>query len=157
MNIGRIDTRGIDLDLTKNFYFDAGQLALRTQATHLLEYMEYNDQSGTETDRVDYVGTTGGLYVDWRGLAGATWYGNDWEVGADIQYLSDGESSYKPVEAMTYLNLKAGWDMSDALRLSAGIDNATDEEPEDTSGYGDWNSSYDFQGRYAWAGVSYQF
>ncbi|WP_237067216.1 TonB-dependent receptor plug domain-containing protein [Microbulbifer guangxiensis] len=157
MNIGQIDTRGIDMDVTKNFYFDAGQLALRAQATHLLEYMEYNEQSGTESDYVNYVGTTGGLYVDWRGLASAMWYGNDWEAGAEVQYLSDGESAYKPVDAMTYLNLKAGWDVSDAMRLSAGIDNVTDEEPEDTSGYGDWNSSYDFKGRYAWAGFSYQF
>ncbi|WP_295800584.1 TonB-dependent siderophore receptor [uncultured Microbulbifer sp.] len=157
MNIGQVDTRGIDLDIIQNFHFDAGQLALRAQATHLLEYNEFNEQSGTETDYVDYVGTTSGLYVDWRGLASAMWYGNDWEVGAEVQYLSEGESSYKPVDAMTYLNLKAGWDVNESLRLSAGLDNATDEEPEDTSGYSDWNSTYDFQGRYLWAGASYQF
>ena len=157
MNIGQVDTRGIDLDIIQNFHFDAGQLALRAQATHLLEYNEFNEQSGTETDYVNYVGTTGGLYVDWRGLASAMWYGNDWEVGAEVQYLSDGESPYKPVDAMTYLNLKAGWDVNDNLRVSAGLDNATDEEPEDTSGYSDWNSTYDFQGRYFWAGASYQF
>ncbi|MEW5249884.1 TonB-dependent receptor [Microbulbifer sp. 2201CG32-9] len=157
LNIGRTDTRGIDLDVSKSFYFNAGQLDLRAQATHLLEYEEFNEQSGTETDLVNFVGTTSGLYVDWRGLASATWYGNDWQVGTDIRYLSDGESSFRPIDAVTYLDLNAGWTVTDAVRLSAGIDNVTDEEPEDVSGFGDWNSAYDFRGRYAWAGVSYEF
>nr|WP_242523891.1 TonB-dependent receptor [Microbulbifer salipaludis] len=85
------------------------------------------------------------------------WYGSDWEAGLEAQYLSEGESAYKPVGAVTYVNLKAGWDLSDSLRLSTGIDNVGNVEPEDTSGYNDWNSSYDFKGRYFWAGASYQF
>lgn len=157
MNIGQIDTRGLDIDVVQNLHFDAGQLALRAQGTRLFEYTEFNEQSGTESDWLDYVGTTGSLYVKWRGLASATWYGNDWEAGAEMQYFSDGESAYKPVKSMTYLNLKAGWDLSDATRLIAGIDNVADKKPEDTSGYGDHNGSYDFKGRYFWAGASYQF
>lgn len=157
MNIGQVDTRGVDIDIIQNLNFDAGRLALRAQATRLLEYNEFNEQSGTESDYLDYVGTTGGLYVKWRGLASATWYGNDWDLGAEMQYFDDGESAYKPVKSMTYLNLRAGWDINEATRLSAGIDNVADKEPEDTSGYGDWNSFYDFQGRYFWAGASYQF
>ncbi|WP_066966892.1 TonB-dependent siderophore receptor [Microbulbifer sp. Q7] len=157
MNIGQVDTRGVDIDIVQNLHFDAGQLALRAQATRLLEYNEFNKQSGTESDYLDYVGTTGGLFVKWRGLASAMWYGSDWEAGLEAQYLSEGESAYKPVGAVTYVNLKAGWDLSDSLRLSTGIDNVGNVEPEDTSGYNDWNSSYDFKGRYFWAGASYQF
>ncbi|WGL16353.1 TonB-dependent receptor [Microbulbifer bruguierae] len=157
MNIGKVDTRGVDVDIVHNLHFDAGRLGLRAQASRLLEYNEFNEQSGTESDYLEYVGTTGGLYVKWRGLASATWYGNDWDLGAEMQYFDDGYSAYKPVNSMTYLNLRAGWDINEGTRLSAGIDNVADKAPEDTSGYGDWNSFYDFQGRYFWAGASYQF
>ncbi|WP_193165070.1 TonB-dependent receptor plug domain-containing protein [Microbulbifer hainanensis] len=156
MNIGEINTRGVDIDVVQNFHYDAGELALRAQATRLLEYEEYNSQTGQTTDRMDYIGTTNEAYVKWRGLASATWYGDNWNLGADVQYLGDGHSPYMAMPSHTYLNLKAGWDVSDAVRLSAGVDNVTDREPATTSG-SDWNSAYDFQGRYAWAGVNYQF
>ncbi|WP_299596011.1 TonB-dependent siderophore receptor [uncultured Microbulbifer sp.] len=156
MNIGQIDTRGVDVDIVQNLHFDSGRLGLRAQASRLLEYNEFNEQSGTESDYLEYVGTTSGLYVKWRGLASATWYGNDWDMGVDMQYFDDGYSPYLPVKSMTYLNLKAGWDVNESTRLSAGIDNVSDKDPHTTSG-SDWNSFYDFQGRYLWAGASYQF
>lgn len=156
MNIGEINTRGIDLDVVQNFHYDAGQLALRLQATHLLEYEEYNEQTGQTSDYVEYVGTSSTLYPEWRGLASAIWYGDDWSVGAEVQHIGEGDSPYLHVPSHTYLNLQGGWDVNDALRLSAGVDNVADREPSTTSG-SDWNGSYDFKGRYAWAGVSYQF
>ncbi|WP_160152679.1 TonB-dependent siderophore receptor [Microbulbifer sp. ALW1] len=160
MNIGQIDTRGVDIDITQNFHFDTGRLALRAQATRMLEYTEYNEQTDTESDYLGEVGITSEMYVDWRGLASAMWYGNEWEAGVEAQYFDGGISSSPylvDVDSKTYLNLRAGWDVNDTLRLSAGLDNVTNEEPQDTSGYGDWNSFYDFQGRYFWAGASYQF
>jgi iron complex outermembrane receptor protein len=160
MNIGQIDTRGVDLDIVQNFHFDAGQLALRAQATHLLDYTEYNAQTDTETDKMDYIGTTGEMYVKWRSLVGATWYAGNWDMGLDVRYLHKGETpageDFLPMSSRTYLDLKGGWDVSDQLRLSAGVDNVADREPAATTG-SNWNSSYDFRGRYAWAGVSYQF
>ncbi|WP_413664463.1 TonB-dependent receptor plug domain-containing protein [Microbulbifer sp. CNSA002] len=156
LNIGEINTSGIDIDVVQNLYYDAGKLALRAQATHLLEYEEYNTQTDQTTDYVDYIGTTGDAYTKWRGLASATWYADSWDFGADIQYIGDGHSPYMDMPSHTYLNLKAGWDVNDSMRLTAGIDNVTDREPSTTSG-SDWNGTYDFQGRYAWAGVSYQF
>ncbi|BBM00514.1 TonB-dependent receptor [Microbulbifer sp. GL-2] len=156
LNIGEINTSGIDIDVVQNFHYDAGKLALRAQATHLLEYEEYNSQTDQTTDRVDYIGTTGDVFTKWRGLASATWYADNWDFGADVQYIGDGHSPYLDVPSHTYLNLKAGWDVNEAMRLSAGIDNVTDREPSTTSG-SDWNGTYDFQGRYAWAGVTYQF
>ncbi|MFC6634776.1 TonB-dependent receptor plug domain-containing protein [Microbulbifer taiwanensis] len=156
MNIGEINTKGVDIDVVQNFHYDAGQLAVRAQATRLLEYEEFNSQTNQTTDKMDYIGTSSEVFVKWRALASATWYGSDWDLGADIQHLSDGHSEYLRVPSHTYLNLKAGWDVNEATRLSAGIDNVTDREPATTSG-SDWNSAYDFQGRYAWAGVSYQF
>ncbi|WP_444895123.1 TonB-dependent receptor domain-containing protein [Microbulbifer sp. SSSA005] len=156
MNIGEINTSGIDIDVVQNFHYDAGKLALRAQATHLLEYEEYNSQTDQTTDRVDYIGTNSEAYTKWRGLASATWYADSWDFGADIQYIGDGHSPYLDMPSHTYLNLKAGWDVNDTTRLTAGIDNVTDREPATTSG-SDWNGTYDFQGRYAWAGVTYQF
>ncbi|WHI50532.1 TonB-dependent receptor [Microbulbifer sp. MLAF003] len=156
MNIGEINTSGIDIDVVQNFHYDAGKLALRAQATHLLEYEEYNSQTDQTTDRVDYIGTTSEAYTKWRGLASATWYADNWDFGADIQYIGDGHSPYMDMPSHTYLNLKAGWDVNESMRLTAGIDNVTDREPSTTSG-SDWNGTYDFQGRYAWAGVTYQF
>ncbi|MCX2783543.1 TonB-dependent receptor [Microbulbifer thermotolerans] len=157
MNIGEISTRGIDLDIINNLHYDAGQLALRLQASRLLEYDEYNEQSGQTSDWVGYVGTNSGLYVKWRGLASATWYGSDWNLGLEAQYLGKGESSYRPIPSHTYLNLRAGWDLNDAVSLTAGVDNLTDREPATTTSTSYWNSAYDFMGRYAWAGISYQF
>ncbi|WP_288131021.1 TonB-dependent receptor [Microbulbifer sp.] len=160
MNIGQIDTRGVDIDIVQNLHFDAGRLALRAQATRMLEYTEYNEQTETESDYLGEVGLTGGMYVDWRGLASATWYGNGWDAGIQAQYFDSGISAspYElAIDSQTYLNLRGGWDASDSLRVTAGLDNVTNEEPQDTSGYSDWNSFYDFQGRYYWAGVSYQF
>ncbi|WP_444883850.1 TonB-dependent receptor plug domain-containing protein [Microbulbifer sp. PSTR4-B] len=161
MNVGEINTSGIDIDVVQNFHYDAGKLALRAQATHLLEYEEHNTQTGSTTDYLDYIGTTGGTYTKWRGLASATWYADNWDFGADIQYIGDGHSEELDMPSHTYLNLKAGWDVSEAMRLTAGIDNVTDREPSYTSIHSavsfDTNSTYDYQGRYAWAGVTYQF
>ncbi len=156
MNIGEINTRGIDLDVIQNFHYDAGQLALRLQATRLLEFEEYNEQTDQTTDKLEYIGTNSTLYPEWRGLASATWYGSDWNVGAEVEHIGEGDSPYMHVPSHSYLNLQAGWDVSDELRLSAGVDNVADREPSTTSG-SDWNGSYDFKGRYAWAGISYQF
>lgn len=160
MNIGQIDTRGVDIDVIQNLHFDAGRLALRAQATRLLDYTEFNEQTGKESDYLGEVGITGELYVNWRGLASAMWYGNDWEAGVEAQYFDGGVSSEPylvDIDSKTYLNLRGGWDVNDTLRLTAGLDNVTNEEPQDTSGYSDWNSFYDFQGRYFWAGATYQF
>ncbi|WP_444942789.1 TonB-dependent receptor plug domain-containing protein [Microbulbifer sp. ZKSA006] len=156
LNIGEINTSGIDLDVVQNLYYDAGKLALRAQATHLLEYEEYNSQTDQTSDYVDYIGTSSEAYTKWRGLASATWYADSWDFGADIQYIGDGHSPYLDMPSHTYLNLKAGWDVNESMRLTAGIDNVTDRDPSTTSG-SDWNGTYDYQGRYAWAGVSYQF
>ncbi|MFA0790192.1 TonB-dependent receptor [Microbulbifer echini] len=155
-NIGEINTSGIDIDVVQNFHYDTGKLALRAQATHLLEYDEYNAQTEQTTDKVDYIGATGDAFTKWRGLASATWYADNWDFGADVQYIGDGHSPYLDMPSHTYLNLKGGWDVNDAMRLTAGIDNVTDREPSTTSG-SDWNGTYDYQGRYAWAGVTYQF
>ncbi|WP_444932249.1 TonB-dependent receptor plug domain-containing protein [Microbulbifer sp. SSSA002] len=157
LNIGEISTKGIDIDLTQNLYFDAGKLALTAQATRLLEYEIYNTETDATSDYLDYVGTNSSLYVKWRGLASATWYADNWDFGVDAQYLSEGDSPYAHVPSHTYLNLKAGWDVNDNMRLTAGIDNIANREPSYTSSWYDVNSSYDSQGRYAWAGVSYQF
>ncbi|WNZ57191.1 TonB-dependent receptor [Microbulbifer sp. MKSA007] len=157
LNIGEIRTKGIDLDVVQNLYFDTGKLALRAQATRLLEYEIYNTETEATSDYLDYVGTSSGVYVKWRGLASATWYADNWDFGIDAQYLSDGQSPYVDVPSHTYLNLKAGWDVNDNMRLTAGIDNIADREPSYTSSWYDVNSSYDYQGRYAWAGISYQF
>lgn len=158
MNIGEISTRGIDLDITNNYHFNAGQLALRLQATRLLEYDEYNEQTEQTSDWLGYISNTGGMYVKWRGLTGVTWYANnDWNLGLDVRYLGNGESPDRDMPSHTYLDLRAGWDVNENVRVSGGIDNLNDREPTDGSGYSDWNSSYDFRGRYAWAGVSYQF
>lgn len=157
MNLGQINTKGVDIDMTQNFDFDAGQLALRAQATRLLEYEEFNTQTGQTTDYKGYIGTSSGMYVKWRALTSATWYGNDWNVGVDAQYIDNGHSPYLDVPSTTYLNLKAGWNVTEAMSLSAGVDNIADREPFDGSGGGDWNSTYDYQGRYFWAGATYQF
>ncbi|WP_346839032.1 TonB-dependent receptor [Microbulbifer sp. SAOS-129_SWC] len=156
MNIGEINTRGIDLDVVQNFHYDAGQLGLRLQATRLLEFEEYNEQTDQTTDKLDYIGTNSGLYPKWRGLASTTWTADNWSLGAQVEHIGAGDSPYMHVPSHTYLNLKAGWDVNDAMHLSAGVDNVTNREPSTTSG-SDWNGSYDFKGRYAWAGVSYQF
>ncbi|WP_444923364.1 TonB-dependent receptor plug domain-containing protein [Microbulbifer sp. DLAB2-AF] len=156
-NIGEINTKGLDLDIVQNFHYDTGKLALRAQATHLLEYEEFNSETGETSDYVDYIGTSSSAYTKWRGLASATWYADNWDFGADVQYIGDGHSPYVNVPSHTYLNLKAGWDVNESMRLTAGIDNVTDRDPSYTSSYDDVNGTYDFQGRYAWAGVTYQF
>ena len=157
LNIGTINTKGVDVDVVQNLDFTAGHLALRAQATRLLEFTEYNSQTGKTTDYEGYVGTSSGMYVKWRALTSATWHGSDWNLGVTAQYIGDGDSPYLKVPSATYINLRTGWDVSEAVSVSAGIDNLADREPFDGSGGGDWNSTYDYQGRYFWAGASYQF
>ncbi|MCH9691941.1 MAG: TonB-dependent receptor [Gammaproteobacteria bacterium] len=159
-NLGRIDTSGIDFDITQNLNFNAGRLALRMQATHLLEYEEFDKKTGQTTDLLGKVTEGIGVYTKWRGLASVTWYSDNWDAGIDFEHTGSGETfTEEPtsVSSRTYLNLKAGWNINDALRLSAGVDNLSDQEPQDLTGNGAFASSYDFRGRYAWAGVSYQF
>ncbi|MGQ9427465.1 TonB-dependent receptor plug domain-containing protein [Gilvimarinus sp. F26214L] len=156
MNIGQVDTRGVDLAVAKNMRFDAGNLALNLKASRLLDYTEFNEQTGQESDYLGYVGTNSEMFVEWRGLASAMWFGSNWEVGLETEYFDSGETPYVEADSKTYLNLRGGWDVNDAFRLTAGLDNVGDEEPQDM-GLSSWNSFYDFKGRYYWAGATYQF
>ena len=158
MNTGKVDTRGIDFGIDHTFNFNAGQLVLNAQATRLLEYKETNKENGKVDDWLGYIDLNSGLYTEWRGLANATWYGNDWDTGLKVRYIGSGDGDYVGrIPSQTYLDLNASWNVNDQLRLSAGIDNVADKDPETTYGDQYWNTSFDFQGRYAWAGVSYQF
>lgn len=165
-NTGFIETSGIDVDLTQNMYFDAGELSYSIQVNYLLTY-DFENPDGSVEDDIGYVTSIGSaVYSEWRGLANVQWTADRWSMGATVQYIGEGYNDdyaiygpeyYNNIDAVTYLDLNGSYKLSETAMLRAGIDNVLDKEPQMITVFDDVNGSYDFRGRYFWVGVTASF
>ncbi len=161
VNQGFEKTSGIDFTVDNTWDIAEGELVVSLTASHLLRY-DIETETGDVLDYKGYVGSTGGVYTDWRGLATVNYYADRWNAGARVRYLHDGVADNDfAVPSATYVNLNGGYMINDTLELTGGIDNVFNKKPPFTadygSGYGELNGEYDFLGRYVWIGAKATF
>jgi iron complex outermembrane recepter protein len=141
INLGGIETSGIDVQL--NWGFDAlgGSMNLNS-VVNFLDY--YRDQQSLTAPVIDRTGTlsapgNGGGQYDYRVLNTLTYMRDNWSVGLRHNFLPDIENAaYATNKATTvqgadsYHNFAAfgSYSVNERITVRGGIDNLLDQDPE---------------------------
>ncbi len=170
VNTGSIETSGIDFDLSYNAELDTmGKLSTKLIGTYLTDWTSEPVEGEGFIECLGHWDRTScnNPTPEWRWNLVNSWT-TPWDttITGTIRYmggtdeLNDGPTS---LDAATYLDLAASWDVLENTTLRFGINNLLDEEPEIVpnapSGNGNGNTfpgSYDSLGRYIFAGVTYR-
>ncbi|MBI1188749.1 MAG: TonB-dependent receptor [Alphaproteobacteria bacterium] len=148
-NIGSVHVEGIDYSFQYVFDLGAsGELTLGLDGTHALEssYQPSDDAGviqclglyGKQCGLPSTVtGTTGGPQSEDRWVQRTTWSVGNFDFSYRWRHLSavridNGTPGVAPesasIPAYDYIDLAAGWQVNDALRVNLRVDNVTDEE-----------------------------
>lgn len=155
-NVGNQDTSGIDVNIA--YRFDALGLTWRVNndTTWLLKFKQ---------DGIDYTNTVDGNfggYAELRNNFNLQAGQGDWNVTyfnryiGNTDYLADGSK----IDSVLYHNIATSYIVTDALTLSLGVKNLTDEEPSYVANGSDGGTVpevFDTIGRQIYGGVSYRF
>ncbi|NBW07478.1 MAG: TonB-dependent receptor [Caulobacteraceae bacterium] len=185
INIGGLKTSGVDVNANYGFDLDTvglsqyGSIGLSFVGTWLdtLETDTGTNTASSVSDCVGYYGSAqcGVPNPEWRHRFRATWQ-SPWnvDVSATWRYYSEvdfGSSLTGPVsgrldsklDAMSYLDLSANWQITDTVSGRVGVNNVLDTDPPlsvaaGTGGNGNtYPQLYDAMGRYVFFGISAAF
>jgi outer membrane receptor protein involved in Fe transport len=148
LNIGGLETSGVDLQL--NYRVNLSDLGFESlpgalTLNQLINYLgKYETQASPGAPFLDYAGTvasslqgTSGQYR-WRSLTTLGYTTPTLDVRLSWRHLPsarDGSvvlnplSTVRGVPSYDIFNLSAGWQMTDALTLRAGVDNLFNKDP----------------------------
>ncbi len=185
INIGGLKTSGVDINANYGFDLDTvglsqyGSIGLSFVGTWL-DTLETDSGTNTASSISDCVGYYGSAQCgvpnpEWRHRFRATWQ-SPWsvDVSATWRYYSEvdfGSSLTGPVggrldsklDAMSYLDLSANWQITDTVSGRVGVNNVLDSDPPlsvaaGTGGNGNtYPQLYDAMGRYVLFGISAAF
>ena len=174
-NGGDLQTDGVDMQLDWRFDLGPGQLGFNWLVTWTDSYTVGLDNSGVPAD--EFVGTVGrgfflvdGAVPEWKSNLHVSYAWGDLTVGAVWRYIdgmTDADPDLSPVfkvPSMDYFDLNAGYEftsgMLEGLRLGAGVENLTDEDPPIFPSFIQANtdpSQYDVFGRRYYMSLTYAF
>src|SRR5690606_36539587 len=85
----------------------------------------------------DYLAGSIGAIPRWRGQYSLGWEHGRWRLGYDAQWIGDLEErggelypgTVHHISGQVYQDLYAGFDFTEGLSATAGVDNFTDEDP----------------------------
>ncbi|UXI69387.1 TonB-dependent receptor [Tahibacter amnicola] len=184
LNLGRIDTKGVDLGVKYRLPETAfGNFRFGVDATYTAQYNQtIFDQSGRPTGVIYGAGHFNrqiGNFARWRGLGSVSWDKGNWDASWTMRYVGgfrlgslrpDGDSAdgtFKNVVvdygARTYHNLQAGYTIEPInTRIDVGVDNVFDKKPPILYQNNVVNANtdpvtFDTVGRYFFARVSVKF
>ncbi|AJC46459.1 TonB-dependent receptor [Xanthomonas sacchari] len=179
VNIGKLDTQGIDLGFNYVLPETAfGKFTVAVDSTYLHRYDI--DTEDTVIHMAGRYSASYGNYAHWRAHALVGWKLGNWDAswttrwigkmqvgsGDPTQYMSaDGVFKGVVLDYGSYMyhNLQVGYDMAGAnLRLDLGVDNLTNKQPPMMYQNNVLNantdvSTYDTLGRYYWMRATYRF
>ncbi|MCF6329798.1 MAG: TonB-dependent receptor, partial [Henriciella sp.] len=167
-NSGFLETTGIDVNATYSFEtsFMPGNINL-TYAALFLDQWDFQASPASAVQSCD--GQFGNFcddpISDYKHLATAGW--SDGPYSAQLRWEYIGESDADDgrgltLDAVSYINLNGAWDINDNLRISGGIDNLLDQEPEIlpsniSEQSNTFPSTYDVFGRTAYISAKVRF
>ncbi|NBW07729.1 MAG: TonB-dependent receptor [Caulobacteraceae bacterium] len=182
LNIGGLKTSGIDLNA--NYGFDLGDVGLPTWGKVGMSFVgtwlsTLETDTGTQTassvyDCVGYFGSDqcGVPNPEWRHRARVTWstpwpveLSGTWRYYSAVDYGSSLTGSVSgrldsTLEAMSYFDLAASWDVRDNVTARVGINNVLDTDPPMTTVGSNGNTYpqlYDALGRYMFVSLTANF
>ena len=179
LNSGKLETNGVDFDVTYNFTTEFGDFNLVWDATYTDEYLLINDQGVASSN---FAGTNQGDagYPRWKSSFNGTWTMDDLAVTYSLQYIGDQteDCELAPVDTDTWMcsdveggtnhlgstvyhDIQASYFLSEYdVRLTFGINNLTDKQPpvSTTAFANSFDASlYDPTGRFMYGRVTVKF
>ncbi|WP_196139327.1 TonB-dependent siderophore receptor [Aliikangiella sp. G2MR2-5] len=169
LNIGFLETEGVDFDVSYQFEMaEQGKLTFKLLGTYLMKFDNQPTPVSEVIECVGYWDRTSCLNPrpEWRWNLATTW-NTPWDMTitgtvryfGDVDELNNGPTD---LDAQTYFDIGATWDVASNTQLRFGIKNLLDDEPpivpNAPSGVGNGNTfpgSYDTLGRYVFAGIKY--
>ncbi len=138
VNVGGIDTDGIDFDLRYAFETDIGDWVVQLDGTYLLGYEK--EIAGGEV--IDHTGrfevNHDGFFTELRSNLTVNWSVDDWSVTGTARYIggvTETEAGWwtdpfdRDVESMTTFDLQGTWQAMENVALTVGADNIFDKQP----------------------------
>jgi len=159
---------GIDINTAYKFSLFGLSSRVTLDVTRLLKH-ESTPFTGQPTiDKVGFITEDQGSYTKWRANASYGVTTDDWAASYSLRYIggandvngSDLDPLGKSVGGVTYSDLSASWFYSNALTISAGIDNLFDKKAPYLTSWNDANTdvmTYDLLGRRGFVRVTYKF
>ncbi|MEI4548308.1 TonB-dependent receptor plug domain-containing protein [Pseudoalteromonas spongiae] len=159
VNVGGIDTAGIDFDIRYTFDSNFGEWRLSLDGTYLLEYDKH-----LASETIDHVGrfevNHDGHFAELKTNFTVGWSKDDWDATLTTRYIdgvTETENGWwtdpfdRSVESNVVVDLQGSYLVTDHLTVTAGIDNLFDEEPPfvfSAFGANTDVATYDIIGRY---------
>lgn len=173
-NLGFTHTKGIDIAADYTADLGDGQLRFKLIATRLLKNFTQSipDFAPSEFECVGRINSNCIPSPKWRHTMAVNYdSGSFWTVGVKWRYLSGAENdiagdaarNHKDVAAQSYIDLTAGFDITENLNLAVGINNIFDKEPPlindryDFTNANTFPAIYDPLGRRLFATISAKF
>jgi len=173
LNYGRLETSGVDIDLSYPFDLKVGRLQTALVATWVSEYSAQEMGSTLPRDRVG-VANLQGTIPEWRLVGSLSWEGRGWGTSSTVTFTprysdSDGANVLnRPLPSRTLIDLQVWFELSELfksvgssrLRLTGGVSNLFDKGmPFANAGslVGYDASQGDLRGRFAYARISKDF
>lgn len=167
-NSGFLETSGIDISANYGFDVDAipGDFTV-TYAALLLDKWDF--QASEASDVQDCAGFFGNFCDDpipeYKHNATFGWANGPFQAQLRWEYIGEVEDdggSGTTIDATSYFNVNGAWDINDNLRISGGIDNLLDEEPQILSDdiaeqANTYPGTYDVFGRTAYVSAKIRF
>jgi len=165
-NTGREVMKGFDFGIVYNF--EAGRLNhnVDLQATYLDTYESTAFDGDTPFVLAGHIGGGNGGYPKWRGLATWTTSADKWIGVYSIQMIGKGKDFFvdqgvgSRMNAVFYHNVQFSYNVTDAFRVAAGVDNLFQKDPPYVYGWTDGNTdtmTYDLLGRRGYIRMSYRW
>ena len=165
-NTGREIMKGVDFGLV--YTFDTGRFNhnMDIQTTYLDTYETTAFDGDTPFVFVGHIGGGNGGYPEWRGLFTWTTSVEKWIGTYSVQMIGKGKDFFvdegigSKMSAQYYHNVQFSYNVSDAFRLSAGIDNLFQNDPPYVYGWTDGNTdtmTYDLLGRRGYIRGTYRW
>lgn len=132
-NLAFRNIEALDLSLDYTVSTGMGEISVRPQATILLKFDERTDPNGEVLDYVGGANPFGGGYSEYRVNVPVSWRNDDHAVTLTGRYISKLDpvaSGNQEFGSYTQLDLNWIWDFRGSYRLSAFVNNLTDEVPD---------------------------
>ncbi|WDE14656.1 TonB-dependent receptor [Thalassomonas haliotis] len=159
---------GIDVNLAYQFELVGLTASSQLDISRLLDH-ESTPFAGQPTiDKVGYITEDQGSYTKWRGNFSFRLMQDSWSAMYSLRYIgsaddvnaTDDDPLGKSVGVVTYSDIQAGYNFSESLNVSVGIDNIFDKEAPYLTSWNDANTdvmTYDLLGRRGYMKLSYRF
>lgn len=159
---------GVDFNVMYRFDFTGFNARTSLDITRLLDH-ESTPFAGQPTiDKVGFITEDQGSYTEWRSNFSFSLMSDNWTATYSLRYIGgaddvnggDFDPLGKSVDALTYSDLAASYNINDDLVISMGIDNVFDKKAPYLTSWNDANTdvmTYDLLGRRGFMRVNYHF